>query len=188
MIPRKTSQGILVLAALVALTYWASRSTTDRSSTPIAGLDTRLDYALQDFEMQFYDALGQPSAHLRAPELANDAESGIGRISRPVFDIIHRGSEWQIIAESATVSADRERVVLQGDVRMERAVEGDGAPLNISTSELLLQIASRIASSERRVHIADGRDTMEALGFTIDMTINRFQLSDQVKLRYAVNP
>ncbi|MBT8063327.1 MAG: LPS export ABC transporter periplasmic protein LptC [Gammaproteobacteria bacterium] len=188
MIAPKTARGVLVLTALVALTYWASRSTSERSNAPIPGLDTRLDYALQDFEMQFYDGLGQPSAHLRAPRLANDAESGIAQISRPVFDIIDRGNIWLINAESATVSADRQRVVLQGDVRMKRAAEEGQAPLDISTSELLLQIATRIASSERRVHIAEGRDTMEALGFTIDMTVNRFQLSDQVKLRYAVNP
>lgn len=188
MIQRKTASGILILAALVAATWWAGRSTTERGGTPTPGLDTKLDYALQDFEMQFYDALGQPSAQLRAPRLANDAETGIGLITRPVFDITHSGNAWRIIAESATVSADREQVVLQGDVRM---TGGAGAPadtVDISTSEMLLQVAKRVARSDRRVHIVQGADTMEALGFTVDMTVSRFQLFDQVKLRYAVNP
>lgn len=188
MIQRKTVSGIMVLTVLVAASYWAGRSSSERSVNPITGLDTRLDYALQDFEMQFYDALGQPSAHLSAPRLSNDAESGVGKIVQPVFNIIHHGNVWQIIAESATVSADREQVLLQGDVHMKRDSDINQAPLDISTSEMLLKVPVRIASSDRRVHISEGNDTMEALGFTIDMTVDRFQLFDQVKLRYGINP
>ncbi|MDX1459814.1 MAG: LPS export ABC transporter periplasmic protein LptC [Xanthomonadales bacterium] len=188
MIQRKTISGMLAVAALAALSFWAGRKSTDLDRLPTPGLDTRLDYALRDFEMQFYDLLGEPSAHLSAPRLANDAETGIARVARPIVDITHAGSLWRVVADSAVISADRERVVLSGNVRLNRAGDPGTPPLDISTSELSLEITPRIASSSQRVYIADGSDTMEAEGFSVDMTANRFRLFRQVKITYAPDP
>ena len=187
MIQRKTQMGMLVLAALVAASYWANRGKKDGATQPIRGLDTQLDYALQDFEYQFFDLEGRPSASLVAPELSNHAASGISQVNHPVFIVIDRGISWEIVAESATVAADKEHILLSGDVWIRRPATDLGEPLNISTSELTIEVSPKIASSDRPVILMEGKDIMEAVGFRVNMMNNRFQLLDQVKLTYAVN-
>lgn len=187
MILRKTQMGIMVLTMLVAVSYWASRGQKDPEPRPTRGLDTQLDYALQDFEYQFYDLKGLPTIRLTAPELSNNAASGISRISHPVFNIVERGISWEIIAESATVTADRERVVLNGSVWIRRPASFLGELLNLRTSELTIDLNERIASSVHAVRMTQGNDIMEAVGFRVNMVNNRFQLLDQVKITYAVN-
>lgn len=187
MIRRKTAGGIVALAVLVILSYWAGRMSSERPQEPIAGLDTRLDYALRDFEIQFYDAQGAPSARLTAPELANQAATGIGEITQPEIDVVHHGNVWNIVAQFATVGSERERVLLSGDVVMRRRSSITGPPLNVHTSEMLLEVPRRLASSDQYVRIEDGTDTLRALGFEVNLATNHFTLLDEVQLTYAVN-
>lgn len=179
--------GIFVLTALVAASYWASRGQKDIEGQPIAGLDTRLDYALEEFEYQFFDIDGNPSARLTAPELTNHAETGISEIQQPVFDVIDQGVPWKIVAESAIVAADKEHVTLSGDVWIRRPASELGGELNINTSELIFELSPKVASSDRPVQLMQDNDIMEAVGFRVNMKNNRFQLLDRVKLKYAVN-
>jgi LPS export ABC transporter protein LptC len=187
MIRRKTSTGILALAVLVALSYWTGRMNTSGVPGPIAGLDTRLDYALRDFELRFYDTQGQPAAHLTAPMLANQAATGIGEIFRPRFEVMHRGNVWNIVAQSATIGSDRQQVLLHGDVRMHRQATLPDRSLDMLTSELLLEVTQRLAGSDRSVRIQDGADTLRAVGFQVNLANDHFTLMDDVQLTYAVD-
>jgi lipopolysaccharide export system protein LptC len=184
-IQRKTQWGIMVMTVLVAFSFWASRGQKDRSAQPTRGLDTKLDYALHDFEYQFFDLEGQPSTRLVAPTLSNNAVSGISEVQHPVFNIIDHGNAWEIIAESATVSADKEHIQLSGDVRIRRPATATVESLDIRTNELTINVSPKTANSESPVA---GNDIMEAVGFRVNMNSNRFQLLNQVKLTYAVNP
>ncbi len=187
MIRRQTRTGIVLLRALVAASYCPGREKLDAHKAPARGLDTQLDYALQDFELKFFDRQGRQSIRLTAPVLANYATSGVGEISKPVFDVVHDGNFWKIVAESATVQADREHITLTGDVRMRRHQPDHAGILDIHTSELMLEVTARIAFSDRSVRVEDGSDIMEAVGFRVNMKNDNFQLLDKVKLIYAVN-
>ena len=70
---------------------------------------------------------------------------------------------------------------------MRREANLQNEQLEISTSELQLEITPRIASSERPVRVIEGNDTMEAVGFRVNMNNDRFQLLNRVKLTYAIN-
>ena len=187
MTPRKTQTGILVLAALVAASYWANRGNKVATDGPTLGLDIQLDYALQDFEYRFYDVDGNPSVNLTAPKLANQATSGISEVSNPVFTIIDNGISWRIVAESAIVSADKENILLSGDVWITRPAFDTNEALNLNTSELTIEVTPKVASSERPIRLTEGNNIMEATGFRVNMTNNRYQLLNQAKLTYAVN-
>jgi LPS export ABC transporter protein LptC len=176
------------MSMLVAVSFWASRGQKESSVEPTRGLDTKLDYALQKFEYQFFDLDGLPSTRLTAPALSNSATTGISEVKQPVFNIIDRGISWEIIAESATVTADREHITLNGDVQIRRPAHGMVEALNIRTSELAIDVKPKIASSARPVRMIQGSDIMEAVGFRVNIKNNRFQLLDQVKLTYAATP
>lgn len=187
MIRRKTRLGILVLATLAALSYWAGRSRDNDTPPPIEGLDTRLNYALQDFELRFFDEQGAPSVNLTAPALTTDASTGVSQVENPRFEVKHLGDTWNVEARTATISANRENILMSGDVWMRRDQLPPAGPLHINTSELMLEVLPRVASSERPVRIEDGLNTMEAVGFRVNIKDNTFELLNRVKVIYAVN-
>lgn len=175
-----------MLAALTALTFWLGRSGSDRRPEPISGLDTRLDYALQKFEARYYDANGRPAVKMWAPTLTNNASSGIGLIEKPRFDVVQDGQLWSIVADSATVTADREHIRLTGSVNMRRRDPGTAGSLEVNTSEMVFDVTPRLAHSEQPVVILEGSNTLEAVGFSIDMSNDRFHLDKQVRGRYDI--
>jgi LPS export ABC transporter protein LptC len=185
-IPRRTKRGILVLAMLTAVTFWLSRSGGERRRQPIPGLDTRLDYALHEFEARYHDEAGRPALHVRAPTLTNDASSGIGLIENPRFDVLQDGKRWSMVAESATVTADREHVLLTGAVSMRRFESATTRSLEVNASEVVFDVTPRFAHSDRPVVIRDGSDTLEAVGFSIDMGNDSFHLDSRVRGRYVI--
>ena len=175
------------MAALSVASYWAGRSQKDPVQLPIEGLDTHLDYALEDFEMRIFDPQGEPSVNLIAPGLTTDAASGVSNIENPAIEFIHDEELWNIVAKSATVGADREQILLTGDVWMRRAETTLAGTLDINTSEMTLAVTPRTAESDWPVRMVDSRDIMEAIGFRVDIKDNTFQLLNQVKITYAVN-
>jgi len=186
-IPRQTSRGILVLAVLTAAVFWLGRSGSDRRQDPISGLDTRLNYALHDFEARYFDADGKSAVNLWAPILTNNASSGIGIIEQPRFNVVQDGNLWSIVAESATVTADREQIILAGKVNMRRVDPVTERLLEVTTNEMILDVTPRVVHSDRPVVILEDGDKLEAVGFSIDMINESYHLDDQVKGRYGIN-
>ena len=187
MIPRQTRRGIFVLAVLTAAILWLGRDGGERRQDPIAGLDTRLDYALHDFEARYYDAEGKTAVNLWAPTLTNNASSGIGVIEQPRFNVVQDGNLWSIVAKSATVTADREHILLTGEVNMRRNDPATARWLEVNTSEMTFDVTPRVAHSDRPVVILEDSNTLEAVGFRIDMKTDSYHLDAQVTGRYDIN-
>lgn len=179
--------GIALLAALAATSFWANRGTQDTAPPPIAGLDTRLDYALQSFELRMFDQQGVPSLRLLAPAMSNDAETGISTVQTPSIEVLQPDGTWNIDARAATVAADREHILMSGDVWMRRSGAGTQPALDLRTSELELEVTPRKASSDEPVRMVEGPHVMEAVGFRVNIMDNTFQLLNRVKLTYAIN-
>jgi LPS export ABC transporter protein LptC len=176
-----------MLVALTAASFWLGRGGPERAALPVEGLDTKLDYALRQFEARHFDADGRPAIRMQAPILTNDAVTGIASIEKPSFQVIHEGSRWDIAAETATVTADRERIILAGGVSMRRADQAAAQALEVRTSKMILEVTPRIARSDQAVVIVDNNSTLEAIGFRIDMRDNSYRLDEQVKGRYVIN-
>ena len=185
MIPRKTMHGIAVVGALAALSFWLNRESAEDRPGAIAGLDTRLNYALHDFEALYYDQAGKLAGRVTAPGLANDAETGIGVIDQPRFRVVHEGRHWTILSETATVTPDREHVRFSGEVSVLGQEIDRGREVRIKTSEVTLDIDPRRIHSNENVTIREGLNALNANGFRLDMTKEQFHLDRQVKGHYV---
>ena len=120
MITRKTRNGMTILLVLSAVTFWLSRSQDDDKPAPVAGLDPELNYVLRDFELQFFDEFGQPTINMKAPVLRNDPKLQLGTIENPVVILNQADAVWDMMADTATVTADKEHVQLIGKVIVKR--------------------------------------------------------------------
>lgn len=186
MITRQTRRGILLLLLLTVLTWIVARPPTQPESRPRAGLDTRLNYALHDFSGRLLNEQGLTRIEVRAPLLRNDTSSGIGTVEEPRFRILQEQEEWNISAESAIISADRELVTMSGEVRLERRNVLTGDILNIETRNVQLNITPRTASTGEHVSIVHAEDRIDALGMNLDMINDQFELLEAVQARYDV--
>jgi len=187
MITRKTQRGVIILILLTAISFWGSRKHEIEFTEPVAGLDTKLNYVLRDFELQFFDENGQQTINMQAPVLSNDPELQLGTIERPVVRLSELDAVWTLTAETASVTADKEHVQLSGQVHVERLESSTGNKVELNTSDVRVEITPQTASSDQPVSMFDGYNQITAIGLELDMKANTFKLKQQVKATYAVN-
>ncbi len=187
MITRKTRRGIIAMLVLTSISYWAGRDGENEATEPVSGLDPRLNYVLRDFELQFYDNDGQPTINMQAPILRNNPILQVGTIENPVIRLNQPGLVWNLTADSATVTADKEHVQLSGLVHVQRLEPANGSRVELDTSDVHIKVTPQTASSDRPVSVFDGHNQLNATGLELDMKSNTFKLKQQVKATYAVN-
>ena len=186
MIKRRTRRGILVLATLAIVTGLVSNNPSDPNDGPVAKVDTRLNYSLRDFEGRLLDDQGNVNLELSSPILRKNAESEVGTIEHPVIRIRQENELWNISAESAIITADREYVSLFGKVDMLRQNEVSGETLEITTRDVMLRVTPRTASTESLVTITQFGDRLDALGMNLDMINDSYELLEDVQAHYEV--
>jgi LPS export ABC transporter protein LptC len=186
MIKRRTRRGIYVLAALAIASGLISKNPTDQYEKPLSRIDTRLNYALHDFEGRLLNDLGDIHLEISSPLLRNDARSQVGTIESPVIRIQQENELWYISAESAIITPDREYVSLLGNVDMLRENEISGETLEITTRDVMLRITPRTASTESLVTIRQAGDRLDALGMNLDMINESYELLEDVQARYDI--
>jgi LPS export ABC transporter protein LptC len=186
MITRTTRNGIILLSALTVLSFWATREQDSEEGQARMKIDARLDYALKNFELLFFDRLGQPSLKMRSPSFESDAASGNGLAIKPVLEVRHEGFLWNIIADSAIVTDAQDFIYLNDNVQMQRNGESPADWLQIDGQEVTLEIAPRIVSSDLPVEVQDPAGRMTATGFSVNMSDNSFNLVKDVKGVYVL--
>lgn len=182
----KTRHGILLLATLAALSWLAARQPRETPVDPVSRPDLELNYALYDFSGRLLDERGGVSLEIRSPELRNNAESGIGTVDAPEIHIQQERDRWYITAESAIVSPDRERVLLAGEVFLSRHDEFTGGLLEISSSDVTLEVTPRTAVTVAGVSIRQGGDRLDAVGMKLDMINETYELQHDVRAHYEM--
>ena len=186
MIQRRTRRGIILLALLATLTWILSVEHGENAEQPVSKLDTRLNYALYDFDGRLLNDEGAVNLEIQAPVLRSNAQSGVGTVESPEIRIQQEDERWYITAESAIITANREHVSLMGDVYLARRNEVTGQLLEISTKDIMLNITSKTASGESRVSIRQDNDSLDAIGMRLDMISNNFELHQDVRAHYEI--
>ncbi len=184
MIQRRTRRGIILLALLAILSWILSPEQDEITEKPFSKLDTRLNYALYDFDGRVLRDDGTINMEIQAPVLRSDAKSGVGTVENPEIRIQQENERWYITAESAIITADREQVSLAGDVYLARRNKLTGQLLEISTSDIMLNITPRTASGDSAVSIKQDNDSLDAIGLRLDMIANSFKLIKDVQAHY----
>lgn len=187
MISRKTRRGIIAMVLLTSVSFWATREQQEDDNLPVRGLDPRLDYVLRDFELQVYDENGNVSLNLKAPVLSNNPLLKMGRIENPILTIHQQDITWNLTADSATITADKEHLELMGNVYIHRLELPGNQSVELNTSELKIEVTPQTASTVAPVSLFDGINHIEAVGMDLDMKSDTFKFKQQVKAIYAVN-
>jgi len=187
MISRKTQRGIFALVLLTSVSFWATREWRDDAAEPVTGLDPKLNYVLRDFELQVFDRNGKLTLNMQAPVLRNDPVLEIGTIENPLLVLQQQDISWELTADSAIITADKEHIDLSGSVYVQRLELLTGNHAEFNTSEVMVEVTPQTASTTQPVSLFDGRNHMDAVGLYLDMMNDTFQLKQQVEAIYAVD-
>ena len=180
----KTRRGIVLLTLLALLSWLLARQPREAALDPISKPDVKLNYALYDFSGTLLNDLGGVNLQVRSPVLRNDAESGVATVEAPEIRIQQAQDQWYISAESAVISPDHERVTLAGAVYLSQRDEITGQVLEISSSDVLLNVTPRTAETATGVSIRQGGDRVDAVGMKLDMIAERYELLQDVRAHY----
>lgn len=186
MIRRRTRRGIILLTLLAILSWIISKPSIETRVDTFKELDTRLNYALYDFNGRLLDHDGLVKLEIESPVLRNNARSGIGTVESPTLHIQQEQDRWYITAESAIITSDREQVALVGEVFFTRRNEITGQLLEILTKDVMLNVTPRTASTEAAVSIIQAGDRLDAIGMNLDMIADSFELLHDVQAHYEV--
>jgi LPS export ABC transporter protein LptC len=182
----RTRHGIMLLAALAALSWLLARQPRDVPVDRFSRPDLELNYALYDFSGMMLNDQGGISLQIESPELRNNAASGIGTVDAPEIRIQQDQDRWYISAESAIISPDRERVILAGEVQLTRRDEATGQLLEISSSDITMDVTPRTAMTEAGVSMRQEGDRLDAVGMKLDMITETYELLHDVRAHYEM--
>lgn len=177
-------RGIAVLALAAVASFLATRDMREDLQPRIGDVDTRLNYALFDFQAALLDEEGRLAMTIEAPELRNDASTGVGTVSQPHVFVRDAGMDWRIAAESAVISADRELVSLAGEVNVVRYNVAENDLLEIDTRDLLVNVTPRTASTDAHIAMRHAGDRLAAKGMRLDLVNDRYELLNDVSAIY----
>lgn len=175
-----------ILTALTVLTYWANQRIDEADDSNARDIDTQLNYALTNFELRYYDETGRQALVLTSPRFASDATTGEGTATQAEVEIRHQGFVWNIMADTARIPAERQRVLLDGPVRMVRLGDREADWVQIDSSDITLEVEQRIAHSGRSVSAQNLAGQMQATGFIVNMADNTFQFEQNVEGVYVI--
>ena len=124
---------------------------------------------------------------MRAPTLRNNPALQLGTFERPVVKLNGADAVWNLTAESATVTADKEHVHLVGKVNILRHEPLTGYLSELNAEEVRIEVTPQTARTDMPVSVFDGQSRLDGIGLDLDMKANTFMLRQQVKATYAVN-
>ena len=184
MIAPRTRNGILVMGAIVAGLMWLSRGQQADDAGAQGDFNTRLNYAVQNFELTVLDVDGAPHLTVRAPGLEHEARTGIGTVADPQVTLREPDAEWQMTANSATIAADRDHVALRGSVAVRRDATALRPAFALDTESLDVAVSERFARTDDAVIIREGPNRLEAIGMSLDLVKETFELDRNVRGTY----
>ncbi len=168
----------LVLIGVIAFRWWLP---TERVITPRIILpDARLDYRLQDYEIQFHDAEGRPDLMVRGPRLEHDADSRVVTLIDPEFQLSTESTPWQGRADRAEFDRDFDSLSLLDDVELWR--DQAIGRLVLNTESLQHQRPARTINTDVPVRLTRPGTEVNSGGLMIQLDSETVDLKNDVHL------
>jgi lipopolysaccharide export system protein LptC len=167
---------VAVMALLAAGTGWlVKQSPTPEGPTVAVAPRHKPDYEMQGFELQRFDAKGQPQAWVRGEELRHYPDTDRIEIDGVHLRARNTAGQWLVVqADKAEGPRDGSVLNLSGQVRLMRLLPGtepgdERAELSLETAAMEVRIDERTARSSAATQAQTGQGArMQVRGFDYD--------------------
>jgi len=175
-----------ILLSLVLGSGWLNRTTEKK---PVYQPEPHSpDYYLNHFTATTMGENGKPDKSLSADKMVHFPDDDTTELSQPRMTIHDDDSPpWKVRSETGWVSGDKELVLLQGKVNIDRQAAPGVRPFHIITSDLRVQPKNNYAETDADAYTKSRDDWVESTGMQVWFTRPiRVKLLANVRGRYEV--
>lgn len=158
---RELALAVLLVATGLLAWWWLPARDTGQGLG--ASAERRPDYVVEGLRAMTLDAAGLPERRLTAQRLRHYPDDGSSELDDPVL-VVYSDDGPPLHARSARawINARGDEILLEQEVRLERAATAQSAPIELRTSELLVLPKVDYAETGRLVEIERAQDWITA--------------------------
>jgi len=176
----------LLLLAIVAR-EWAEAPETKEAEDTVDMTNTRADYYLEKFETRKLDAVGNPEYVITGDTLFHYPADDSSEIEQPNLTLHRNNNIWVMDSQRGKLTTNPDIFVLEGVVTMQRLPSATTTPITIRTSDLEIQTASNIVSTDAMIEVESPNWTLRSVGFESRIDEGILYLHNQVEGHYEVS-
>lgn len=187
MTPGRQGYLILILLLVSVATWWANRF-SEPEPPPQPGDAHRPDYQVDGLTVTAMGPDGTPGRHLTTDQMRHYPDDDTTELDRPHLVVYAKdGPPWNIRSEQGWVGPDGERMLLEGQVRVDREGGPGSEPVHLATDRLRVQPKAEYAETDQPVRITSAANWIEAVGLQAWFGEPvRIKLLSNVRGRYEV--
>ena len=143
------------------------------------------DYYLHNFTATIMDEFGRPRYKLRALHLDHFPDDDSMILTQPKLDFYENQSPlWTVNSDYGFVYDGGKIIHLTGRVDMERKARPGKERITIVTHDLRIWTKAKYAETDAKVHLVQTKNTLEAVGMRIYLTLGELVLLSDVHGKY----
>jgi LPS export ABC transporter protein LptC len=182
--PRNLVVFALLAAGAMASWYLARTGRSDDANAPPLEAAHR-GYYLKSARILGTGADGELLYEIQAAQAEQQDDNRVSFTDVRINYSPQTAVPWTVIADSATINQNEQRVLLQGHVRAVSAEGFSGNDTEIRTRYLELDPENYLAETDARVQIRIGARSLTATGMLASLKDNRVELKSNVSGKFA---
>ena len=183
----------LLSLVLIALVIWWFRLVDDRPVNLITRVNPHfIDAYMSDFKLTAMNAEGKPGYILRAHKFKHYNDQDVATLQKPVLDLEHANSKWQLSAENGKINDAQNKIVLYNKVIMQQLpvkmdTDNTAEPgVRLRTERLDIDTTRQLATSDKLTLIDYKHVSLSSQGIRLDNIKGQLDLLAEVTGVYAV--
>jgi lipopolysaccharide export system protein LptC len=174
---------LIALSLLAAATIWLERSTRIDDEKAASGPRHEPDLMVQAFTWRRFDKTGGEQYELTGSRLIHFSDDDSSVIARPHLVFTGQGRPLTMTSDQGTVFEQGKRVLLEGDVQIQRAADGQHAAMNFRSPTLTVWPDDERAETRSPLVLTQGPTTIHARAMEAQNLIGELQLEGGVTAR-----
>jgi len=171
-----------VILSFASLFHWQSTQV----ETPVAQQQqssNESDFYIVNAKTTQFNSTGQPDHHLEADEIKHFPIGDFTIADNPDITLFRKdGIPWYISAEQGRMTQANDTIELWDNVALQRDTPDN--VLDVSTSKLTLEAATKIAHTDRDVVINDNATHIEATGMKAHIEEDKIKFLSNVRVTH----
>lgn len=176
---------IAALAVVASFALWWLGDPDEPSEPPAEEIDEQADYWIESGRLERFDAEGERKLELEADHMAHFPDDG--RIELQQVWLLYHGREdldWDMVSDRGEISGNRDRVLLEGGVRMLR-LPATGAIMHFTTDWLELLTEEDLARTDAPVTMRQPGGRMTGTGLLVLLQRDHMTMKQDVRGFYG---